>query len=333
MGASGTDPTVSVLIPAFNEEGHIDGCLASVAAQTFPQTRMEVLVIDGDSTDRTVALAEAWTSEIPGLRIVPNPDRLQAPGLNRGIEQATGDIIVRMDAHTGYASDYVERCVAALETSDAAVVGGPMRPAGRNGFGRAVATATSTPMGVGPGKFHYSERREAVDTVYLGAYRRSLVLDLGGYDPNLAVGEDADFTYRVRRNGGIVLLDPSIRSTYTPRGSARALAKQYFRYGQAKVDLLRKHGELPSWRPLAPAALLVAIVLTLPLLWKRSGRRLVAAIWAGYTGSIFAGVAGEIVADPAQGLRIVGAIVVMHLSYGTGFWQRALVGSPRSQLG
>ncbi len=318
MVDSSTDPGVTLLIPTLDEAANIDRCLGSVAAQTYPAARMHVLVLDGGSEDDTVARAAAWQDRIPGLEIVPNPDRIQAAALNLGLERSRHEVIVRMDAHTEYAEDYVERSVATLLGSEATVVGGPMRPRGTTRFGDAVAVATTTPFGVGPGRFHYSEEREFVDTVYLGTFRRRAIEDVGGYDPDFAIGEDHELNFRITQSGGRILLDPTIVSWYQPRNSARTLWKQYLRYGRAKIDTMRKHGRLPTWRPLAPAALVAGVPLTIAGLGTPIGAWSLLP-WAGYGAAVgFVAVAK----GGSNAPRVAAAIVIMHSAYGIGFWQR-----------
>src|SRR5206468_6546339 len=106
-------------------------------------------------------------------------------------------------------------------------------------------------------------RREEVDTVYLGCFRRSTLEDLGGYDESRLqwAAEDQELNFRIRKNGGRVVLDPGIRSAYFPRDTVRGLARQYANYGMAKASTLGKHRSLPSWRPLAPAALVAGAVV------------------------------------------------------------------------
>lgn len=253
-------PSVSVILPVYNEIETIDACLDSLTSQDYGGP-MEIIVADGGSTDGTLERLASWQERRSALRVVHNPDRLQSAGLNLAAEQANGDILVRADAHTLYARDYVRKSVEALSNSKRLAVGGPMRPRGRTPFGRAVAAAFSSPVAVGPARFHHgSEGRTTVDTVYLGAFRRDDMLALGGFRsfPS-GVAEDADFYFRWRRSGGRVLLDPTIRTTYFPRETVGDLARQFFRYGGGKAEMLWSNGSLPSPRPLAPLALLLGL--------------------------------------------------------------------------
>ena len=208
-------PGVSVLLPTLNERTFIRDCLDSLLAEDYPNL-VEILVLDGGSTDGTVDVA---TAEGGVGACDPNPGISVAAAMNVGIATAEGEIVVRADAHTLYAPDYVSRCVDALEAGPA-VVGAPcavgrddqLRPSGRSRHAH--------PAGVGPGRFHYARSAADVETVYLGACRRRhTVEDVGGFDEErLQWGaEDQELNYRVRRAGGRIRLDPSIRSWYFPR--------------------------------------------------------------------------------------------------------------------
>jgi len=310
--------TVSVILPVLDEVRTIDACLASLLEQDYAGP-LEIVVADGGSTDGTRArLAAARARAGERVRLLDNPGRLQAHGLGLAARHARGEVLVRADAHTTYAPDYVRRSVSALRESGAVAVGGCLVPEGRTRGERAVALAMRSPLGVGPGRFHHARRREEVDTVYLGAWRRADLLGLGGFRalPSGA-GEDADLSWRIRRAGGRILLDPAIRSSYRPRGSVAAVARQHWRYGLAKAEMLWLNGALPSPRPLAPAALVTALGAGLGA--AAAGRsRLpllgVTASWAAVLAAVAvrpgrpAPLAAEVAADTAA----------MHLSYGAG---------------
>lgn len=316
-------PTVSVILPALNEIAFIRDCLDSLSAQDYPSI-VEVLVVDGGSTDGTREVVSAYGA---GVTLLDNPRVTAAAAMNIGLEASRGDVICRADSHTLYARDYVSRCVEVLEETGAANVGGPMRPVGTTSFGRAVAAVTSSPFGVGPGKFHYSKQREEVDTVYLGCWRRETLVGLGGWDEDGLqwAAEDQELNFRIRQGGGSVVLDGDIVSHYFPRESPRALRRQYFNYGVAKASTLWKHRRLPTLRPLAPAALVAATAL--PLV---TGRRRMALVPPAVHGAVCLWVAMQLGRDPGVAPhRAMAAIEICHWSYGVGFWSgvgRALLG-------
>ena len=320
--------TVSIVLPTLNEQAFIRDCLDTLLAQDHPVE--EILVVDGGSADGTRAIAEAAGAPV---RVVDNPKVTAAAAMNVGIDEAKGEVIVRADAHTLYEPDYVRRCLAVLESTGAAVVGGPMRPAGLTNFGRAVAAVTSSPLGVGPGRFHYAADAQEVETVYLGAYRKATVLDVGGYDDHSLqwAAEDQELNYRIRRAGGRIWLDPTIRSTYFPRSTPKALWRQYFNYGVCKASTLNKHRTLPYWRPLVPAALVaVAAAGLLAGIGKRRARIGVAVPAAYAVGALAATV--PMGREPGVAPhRAFAAMAICHWSYGLGCWAgvwRILTGRP-----
>jgi GT2 family glycosyltransferase len=322
-------PSVSIILPTLNERSFIRDCLDSLLAQDYP-TIGEILVVDGGSTDGTRDIAISLGCPV---RVIDNPRVTAAAAMNAGLAEARNEIIVRADAHTLYAADYVRRSVEVLEETGAAVVGGPMRPIGVSPFGRAVAAVTSSPVGVGPGRFHYSDRREDVETVYLGSFRRSTVLQAGGYDDvNLQwAAEDQELNYRIRQRGGRVVVDPSIRSIYFPRETVNALARQYHNYGMCKASTLAKHRTLPYWRPVVPAAMLAgtACWTVVCLVGRRRS-------WLPLPAVVYGLVAGVTASrlSRAPGVtphRVFAVMSICHWSYGAGLWRgvgRMVTGRP-----
>ena len=292
-------PTVSVIVPVLNEELHLDDCLAAIEAQTYPGV-VEVLVIDGGSTDRTRDIAATYA-----VTVLDNPARIQAAALNVGIEAARGDVVVRVDGHCTIAPDYVERCVADLASTGAAMVGGGMTPVATGPMERAIAVAMASSIGAGPAKFHVSDAAAWVDTVYLGAYRTDLARAVGGYATDMIANEDAEFAVRMADHGGI-WYDPDIRSTYTPRRSLVAVARQFYRYGRGRATTVRRHPTSLSPRQLVAPALVLGLVSP----WRR---------WVG--GAYLSLVVGWSVVGIRRGRTpISGAVLpAMHLPWGVGF--------------
>ncbi len=309
-----TRPTVSVVLPTLDEREHITDCLESLLRQDCGDV-VEILVVDGGSTDGTRELASVRGAKV---RVLDNPHVSAAAAMNVGITAARGDVICRADAHTLYETDYVSRCVAVLHETGAANVGGRMRPIGTTSFGRAVAAVTSSRFGVGPGRFHYADERCEVDTVYLGCWLRSTLQEAGGYDEHALqwAAEDQELNLRLRESGGAVVLDPAIRSWYFPRSTARGLGRQYRNYGLAKASTLRKHGRFPSWRPVAPALLVAATVVGLC-----SRRPTVRVAVPALHAAACATAAWKLSHDPGVAPhRAFAALEVCHWSYGVGLW-------------
>jgi hypothetical protein len=185
-----------------------------------------------------------------------------------------------------------------------------------------VAAVTSSPFGVGPGRFHYATERSDVDTVYLGCWWRTTLDEVGGWDAsNLQWGaEDHELNLRITEAGGRIVLDPSIRSWYFPRATARALARQYRNYGVGKASTLSKHRRLPTWRPLVPAALVVTSAAA--LVFGRGAQRVaVPTVHAAACGAVAMRLGRATGVAP---LRAFGAVEICHWSYGFGFCRGVL---------
>lgn len=302
-------PTVTIALPVLNEEEHLGRCLDAIAAQTYDRV-VEIIVVDGGSHDRTVTIAEAT----PLVRVLNNPGRTQSCGLNVALNAATGEVFVRIDGHCEVAEDYVERCVEALESTGAAIVGGAMTPTAAGTVQKSIAAAMSSPLGAGPAKFHDGSAAAGwVDTVYLGAFQTSLARTVGGYAEDVGVNEDAELAIRISRHGG-VWFDPAIRSSYTPRTSVFAVVRQFYRYGRSRAATVRRHPH-----SLAPRQL-VAPVLVLSLATPLRRKVLTAYV-------------SLLLAWTVTGFRrrplLTGAIVpAMHLPWGVGFLVGLILGPP-----
>jgi glycosyltransferase involved in cell wall biosynthesis len=320
------DPTVSVIIPCFNEQATIRFLLQAVSQQTYPQACIEVIIADGLSTDRTRAEIDRVRAEQPGLsiRVVDNPKRNIPTGLNLALSAARNEVIVRLDAHSVPQPDYIERCVYALAQGKGQVVGGvwDIRPGGPGWMARSISSAAANPLAVGDARYRYTTRPGEVDTVPFGAFKRSLVEQVGPYDEKLLTNEDYEFFTRVRQGGGRVWLDPAIRTIYFARSNLEQLASQYFRYGYWKQRMLRRYPGTLRWRQALPPLFLLSLVLLVVLAPFIPLAGIGLAVELGLYGSILLGT-GLLAAlkkkDPALILGLPLAITVMHFTWAAGF--------------
>jgi glycosyltransferase involved in cell wall biosynthesis len=302
-----------------NEERSIGPCLASIAAQVYPAERLEVLVYDGASTDGSVAIATELCEGRPNWTVLPNRARIQAAAWNAGIATARGDVIGIVSGHVELASDYVDRAVAALERSGAAMVGGPVRAEGMGTIGRAIAVATSSRFGIGDAAHHYTDREIEVDSVFMGVCRAE-TYRLHRFDEAMVRNQDDELSYRIRKAGGRIVCDPAIQSTYRSRASLGGLWRQYTAYGFWKVQVLRRHPRQMRLRQFVPPALVLAILAGILALATPIGGVPLFAVLAAYLGA--AVVAAVLAGGPmAPQERAVLPIVFacMHLAYGLGF--------------
>ncbi len=328
-----SEPYVSVIMPVRNEESFIARSLGAALAQDYPADRIEVIVADGQSDDRTRAIIR----ELPGserVKVIDNPRRWQSCGLNLALRRARGEIIVRVDGHTMIAPDYVRQCVRALRETEAVNVGGRMEPRGETRVGRAIAAAGSSRFGV-PTAFHVSDKPQFTDTVYLGAWPRETLIAAGGFDERLPINEDYELNYRLRQAGGRVYLSPTIHSTYYGRQTLGELARQYYAYGWGRASTLRLHPGSLKPRQLVAPIFVGALVVGMALAPLGVAPRLAWLVLLGIY-ALANGVASTLAAWRAgwDSLVITPAVfVIMHIAWGLGFWAGVAGFAPRRWAG
>lgn len=320
---STSERIVSVVVPCRNERGHIDAFCANLRAQVLPAPwRLQAVLADGLSDDGTRECLAQWQQREPRWRLIDNPARIVSAALNRAIEQAEGEVIVRMDVHTQYADDYVAQCLRALETSGATCVGGAWQARAQSGRALAIARAFASRFGSGGAASRRADYSGLVDTVYLGAWRRSELLRLGGFDESLVRNQDDELNLRIVRGGGRVWQSAAIRSWYTPRASFAALFRQFYQYGYWKVAVIRKHRLPASPRHLAPFGLaaLLALLAAAGLAWPAAWG-LGAALLLLYGGAALSSAAFCVAPwrEPGPWLAVAWALACMHGGYALGF--------------
>jgi succinoglycan biosynthesis protein ExoA len=314
-------PQVTVMLPVRNEAVHIEACLDRLLQQDYPSERLEILVIDGRSEDGTPDVVRQVQRRYPSadLKLLDNPMKTVPPALNLGIRAARGSVIVRMDGHAVPAPDYVSKCVAALDASGAGNVGGAVLPVGATPFGRAVAIATQHRLGAGDARYRVGGEAGDVDTVMYGAFRRDVFVKTGLFDESMVRNQDYEMNVRIRAAGQRVYLDPAIRFTYTPRGTVRGLAKQYFEYGWWRVETLRRHPGSLRWRQLVPALFVAGLIGAAALApWWPFARFALLAVVALYV-AVVAFVAVRTAGGRARVESVALAFAVIHLTWGAGF--------------
>lgn len=315
---------MTVVIPCRNEASYIGACLASIVATTYPTDRLEVLVVEGGSDDGTRDVVARYAEVHPWIRALDNPQRTTPAALNIGIRAASGEVIMRMDAHFVYPPDYIPRSVAALEASGVANVGGVLvtLPADDSLFGHAIALALSHPFGVGNAYFRIgTSAPRLVDTVALGCWRRELFGQIGLFDEELVRNQDDELNARIARHGGRVLLDPGIRAHYYARRSLGEVARMFYQYGYFKPLVAKKVGRVMTVRQLVPVLFLLGIVAGLLVGIQRPVPTWLAGVIPVLYVAAIAACATR--AAPRRdwlcALALAAVFPTMHFSYGVGF--------------
>lgn len=320
--AAGSDE-ISVVIPARNEEHHIEATLASVRAQT--RENLQIIVVDNASTDQTPDIVRRLSAEDDRIELLANPAVSIPKSLNVALAAARGRWFVRVDAHSTIPPDYVDKAVTRLEEGNWAGVGGRKDAVGTTPEGKAIAVALSSKFGVGNSVYHYGTEVQTVDHIPFGSYRTDLLKEMGGWNQDLVANEDYELDYRLRKAGHKLLFDPAISISWECRQSLAELWKQYRRYGKGKADVAELHPESLALRHLAAPALVAAwaVALLLPGRHKKRRRLLAfapyAAVLALATKENLESVEGD-----AATYALPAAFVAMHVGWGVGFWEQLI---------
>ena len=269
MKSSNTLPLVSIVLPCRNEQGYIQDCLQSALHQHPPEGGIEIIVADGMSTDGTREYLQQMAKQYPQIRILDNPGRIVSKGLNAAIRAARGEIIVRMDAHTIYAPDYVRECLAVMRETGADNVGGPMQTTAGTFMERAIRAVFHSAFAVGGARSHQTGYEGFVDTVIYGCWKRSVFERVGYFDEELVRNQDDEHNLRLVRAGCKIYQSTRIRSWYHVRGSLKALFCQYMQYGYWKALVIRKHQSPASFRHVVPGTFVgcLCLLAALGLFW------------------------------------------------------------------
>lgn len=303
--------SVSVIIAARRAADTLPRALRSIAAQDYPHN-IEVVVAAGDSETARAAAEH-------GATVVDNPAGTTPAGLNQALRRTTGEVVVRCDAHAVLPPGYVSRAVETMQRTDAANVGGMQVPRGQTFWERSIAAAMASPAGSGDARYRIGGEEGPVETVYLGVFSRAILEELGGYDESFLRNQDYELNHRIREAGGVVWFDPGLKVEYRPRGSLADLARQYYRYGQAKRQFARKHRRGLRWRQLAPPVLVLVLAIALA-----------ASTWfpwsllapAAYLGALLLIGLGNLPSAGPAALGMPAALATMHLAWGLGWWSR-----------
>lgn len=315
--------TVSVIVPCFNEASTVARCIESVTGNGFDPARLEVVVVDGGSTDGTVEILRELQARHPSVRILENPKRIIPSALNIGIRECRGSVVMRLDAHAAMDHGYIEECLSLLRRNPGAMVGGRMRtlPRKQTPISRAIAAALSARFGVGDSEFRLPvDRRgpdaQSADTIAFWACRREVLEFAGPFDERLARSEDIEFSTRLGRLGVRKLLSSRTACTYYARSSLRELWRHSVLNGVWAVLPFRYAAGMPVRpRHLVPLAFVLALAAS-----ASAGWRPLAALSGVYGAACVAAsaLAAMRQRDPSLLVMMPLTLATLHLGYGVG---------------
>jgi glycosyltransferase involved in cell wall biosynthesis len=302
-------------LPILNEERDLNQCITAILQQDYPAD-IEIILALGPSTDKTTLIAEKLSAADKRIKLVNNPSGQTATGLNLAIKKSSYEILCRIDGHSEISSTYIKTAVEIINNQGAVNVGGLMFADSEKGLQRTIAQAMRSKLGVGSSKFHTGGSAGESETVYLGTFKKSAVLAVGGFDERYIRAQDWELNYRLRKNGGLIWFDPRLVVTYRPRNTFRKLAKQYFQYGRWRRVITRQHQNTMNFRYLAPPIAVLIILLSVFFAVLLDPVLITPVII--YFASLIAGgiFIGKKITDK---LLMPFVLATMHLSWGIGF--------------
>lgn len=310
---------VTIIVPTYQEEKGIADCINSILAQDYPRNRLEIIFVDGKSTDKTVEIIKKYEDNYPELiHLFINPQRTQAYAMNIGIKHAHGEAIVRLDAHALYPVDYISKCVYYLNITGATNVGGLVETRGKTKEGKLISKMLSGKFGVGNSQFRTDGESGYVDTVSFGAFRKEFFDANGGFDTRFDRNEDNEINYRIRKKGGKVYLAKDIQSVYFCRDTVSGILNMAFQNGNWNAyTLFNVPGSL-GIRHLVPFTFVITIILfsLLGIAWRVFFAFLAIELITYFTLDILSSAQESSKAN--EMLFLIGVHFLFHFCYGIG---------------
>lgn len=317
---------ISLVCPIYNEEKYIDVFLKSIIKQDYPKKEMEVLLVDGMSTDNTRNIISKYLKKYPLIHLLDNPQRTSSYAMNIGIKAAQGEYIIRMDAHADYPLNYLKLLVHYSKTlENAQNVGGVCitLPCNKTNEALAISEVLSSPFGMGNSYFRTgTDQIKQVDTVPFGCFKKTLFDEIGYFDTELIRNQDDEFNGRIIRNGGNIYLIPDIRIKYFARDKVAKIRKMFYQYGLYKPLVNKKLGAPATIRQFFPLLFLLGLVIggiiSIFLFWARYIYLFVISLYL-LIGLILGGMVAIRSDKPTLILWMPYVFLSVHLSYGWGY--------------
>lgn len=208
-----------IIIPTYNEEQYVGACLDSLVSNDYDKQRMEIVVVDGRSTDNTRNVVSEYCREYDFIRMIDNPKRIKPAALNLALRSTDSDIVMRIDAHAVYPSNYISNLVEGLKKFGADNIGGVRKTHnGETLLQKAISRAISHRFAVGNASWRTGTLEvKEVETVFCGCYTREVFDKIGFFNEKLIRTQDREFNARLKAAGGRIILDPSVECEYYPR--------------------------------------------------------------------------------------------------------------------
>lgn len=321
----------SIVIPCYNERDNIGNCLDSIINQNYDHDLIDIVIVDGHSSDGTIDKVKSYQEKFPKITLLDNPVRKTPTSLNIGIKESKGEIIVILGAHASLDPDFIYYNNKYLTERNLKVTGGTQINLGFNLTQKAIGWAMENPFGMGSAPYRWSRKEQFVDTVVYAAYRRELFDEIGYFEENFSIAEDAELNWRIRKAGHKIFFSPDIKSYYHPRKTVKKFIQQMFRYGILRVHMFKKHKSAAKITHLIPPAFVftLIILLILTLLSILSPLYLIIVLGCYFFVNLLS-VSIKSTKENFKFIPLISSLIfALHFSWGLGFLVGLLL--PRSK--
>jgi len=311
----------SIVIPTYNEQDNISHCLDSILNQNYDKSLVDVVIVDGQSSDKTISKIRDYQQKFSNISLLENPVRKTPTSLNIGIKQAKGEIIIILGAHASLDPDFIFFNNKYLNEKNVKVTGGTQINVGFTFIQKAIALAMENPFGMGSAPYRWSKKEQFVDTVVYAAYKRELFDEIGYFEENFSISEDAELNWRIRKAGHKILFSPDIKSYYHPRRTVLKFIQQMFRYGILRVHMFKKHKSAVKITHMIPPSFVV--VLTSLLIMTLASVLKPIFLIIVFLSYLFVNLFSVLLKNSKENLKFIPIvsflIFLLHFSWGLGF--------------
>lgn len=312
-------PRISVLVAVRNESRHIAATLQTLVDQDCPAAWLEVLVLDGESTDDTVVIARGFQERLPGLLIVPNPRVLSAAAWNIGLAEAKASVVLILSGHVALPPDFIRFMLSQL-TTEMAGVGGRAVPVGVDARSELIAQVFTSRLGNGGASFMQDGEPRAVESIAFGCYWRDRLLAVGGFDERIVRGQDWDLNLRLRAAGHVLWCAPKMVVRYSTRSDFSALWRRQYLAGLWKPYIHRKNRKPFLWRHWIPGLFVAGLMISLALGLRWPGFLLFGMGLLGLHVGVSIWQQRRLGISLTETVSFWWAMWIVHVGYGVGFW-------------
>jgi glycosyltransferase involved in cell wall biosynthesis len=316
-------PFITIIVPAYNEEGYISLCLDSILKSDYPNEKMEIFIVDGMSTDNTREIVQEYNNEHPFIQVIENRQRDTPVGMNLGIKASKGELIFILSAHATYEATYFTKLVENIQNLDADCVGGLLlsEVKNKNSKSSSIKEVLMHKFGVGNALFRTGcDSVMEVDTVAFGCYRRSAFEKHGLFDEKLVRNQDIELNKRIVNGGGKIYLTPEVKSIYYARENLIDLAKNQYQNGFWNILTAYYTKSLNSLSLRHFVPLLFVLSLLLPLLLSLVFSKMLWIAFVSLASYLCLVIIISIKLKKSSNslIYLIASFLTLHFSYGAG---------------